>query len=165
RRARERGRRFGVAITPVVADAERLPLRDRAIDLAYVHDGLHHLADPHVGLAEMARVARRAVSITEPAQAAATAIAVRLGLAFEQEEAGNRVSRLDLTDIERRLASDGFRVLHAERYAMFYRQLPGITMHLTSRRRILPWAVGGWRAGNRVLGRLGNKLTVQAVRD
>jgi ubiquinone/menaquinone biosynthesis C-methylase UbiE len=44
-----------------VADAERLPFPDRSIDVVYVHDGLHHLARPEAGLAEMTRVARLAV--------------------------------------------------------------------------------------------------------
>ena len=92
RRTTERARRFGLPIVPVVADATRLPLADRSVDIAYVHDGLHHLDRPFAGLAEMARVARRAVSVTEPARAAVTAAAVRVGLALEQEEAGNEWS-------------------------------------------------------------------------
>lgn len=165
RRARERGRRFGVSILSVVADAERLPLGDKTVDLAYVHDGLHHLADPDVGIGEMARVSRRAVSITEPAQAVVTAFAVRLGFALEHEEAGNRVSRMRPDGIERTLAESGFCVVHCDRYAMYYRQLPGMPMRFASRRRVLPWAVRVLLAGNRVAGRLGNKLTVQAVRS
>ena len=43
--ARERARRYGLDITLVVADAEALPFRDASIDVVYVHDGLHHLAD------------------------------------------------------------------------------------------------------------------------
>src|SRR5205807_314906 len=52
-RARERARRYGLPIMAIVADVERLPFRDRAVDLVYVHDGLHHLADPQNGLREM----------------------------------------------------------------------------------------------------------------
>ena len=57
-RAEERGRRYGVGIAGIAADAEHLPFPDRSVDIVYVHDGLHHLARPEAGLAEMARVAR-----------------------------------------------------------------------------------------------------------
>ena len=76
--ARERARRFGLDLTLVVADAEALPFRDRSIDVVYVHDGLHHLEHPALGLAEMARVARRAVSVSEPAAAARHSCSGRL---------------------------------------------------------------------------------------
>ena len=45
-RAVERGRRAGLPIEAVVADAEHLPFADRSVDIVYVHDGLHHLSDP-----------------------------------------------------------------------------------------------------------------------
>ena len=67
RRAQARARRFGLDYLVVVGDVERLPVRTGAADVAFVHDGLHHLADPLVGVRELARVGRRAVSITEPA--------------------------------------------------------------------------------------------------
>ena len=73
-RARQRAlrsvrRRHGLEIEAVTADATRLPFADRSFDVVLVHDGLHHLEDPWLGLAEMARVARHTVSVTEPAEA------------------------------------------------------------------------------------------------
>jgi len=41
KRARERARCYGLPIMAIVADVERLPFRDRAVNLVYVHDGLH----------------------------------------------------------------------------------------------------------------------------
>jgi SAM-dependent methyltransferase len=164
RRARERARRYGLQITPIVADAENLPFADRAIDIAYVHDGLHHLEEPAAGLAEMARVARRAVSVTEPAKAALTALAVRLNLALEQEEAGNRVARLTLDEIVETLERRDFRVLNAHRYGMYYKHNPGWAIDLLSRERIFPLATTALSLLNTLAGRVGNKLTVQAVR-
>jgi len=165
RRARERARRFEVEITPVVADAEDLPFADRSFDLVYVHDGLHHLEHPEAGLAEMTRVAQTAVSITEPARAAVTALAVRLGLALEREEAGNPVARLDLDEVTTALRGHGFRVVEAHRYGMYYRHHPGSVSHLLSRRRLFPLATGALTALNDAGGGIGNKLTVQAVRQ
>lgn len=165
RRAAERARRFELPILPVVADAEQLPLRDRAVDIACVHDGLHHLERPLVGLSELARVARSAVSVTEPADAAVTKLAVRLRLALEREEAGNAVERLRPTELAAVLASSGFEVVCASRYAMYYRHEPGRVLALLSRR---PW-FGALRlaltAFNAVLGRYGNRLAVQGLRD
>jgi SAM-dependent methyltransferase/uncharacterized protein YbaR (Trm112 family) len=163
-RVRERMTRHGVSVVPIVADVEHLPFADRSVDLVYVHDGLHHLEDPWAGIAEMARVARRAVCISEPARAAATSIAVRLGLALEREDAGNRVARLHPREVSAALRASGFRVIAAERYAMYYQHVPGRVMRLLSRGPILPVAVASWRVANRVIGRFGNKLNIVATR-
>ena len=117
RRARERARRHGLDLTPVVADAENLPFADRSFDLVYVHDGLHHLEHPEAGVAEMARVARHAVSITEPARAARHhGPPFAAGLALEREEAGNRVARLDPDELAAALT--GARVRRRSRGAL-----------------------------------------------
>jgi ubiquinone/menaquinone biosynthesis C-methylase UbiE/uncharacterized protein YbaR (Trm112 family) len=163
--ARERARRFGLELDLVVADAEALPFADSSIDVVYVHDGLHHLERPAVGVAEMARVARRAVSITEPAHAFATNAAVRMRLAERREEAGNTVRRLTLDEITSELAARGFRPIQPHRYAMYYRHWPGRAMRAFSRPVLLSLAKAGFGAVNRVVGRYGNKLAVQAVRE
>jgi len=164
RQAAERARRYALDVSLVVADAERLPFRDRAVDIAYVHDGLHHLERPELALTEMARVARTAVSVSEPATAVATSAAVRLGWADHAEEAGNVVRRLTLEEIVAALEEHGFEPLAPHRYAMYYRHRPGRGVRLLSRPGLLPLATAGFRAANRLLGRFGNKLTVQAVR-
>jgi SAM-dependent methyltransferase len=163
-RVQQRMRRHGISVLPIVADAEHLPFADRSVDLVYVHDGLHHLEDPSAGISEMARVAKRAVCINEPAQAVATAIGVRLGLAVDREEAGNRVARLQLGPTATALRANGFRIVRADRYAMYYHHVPGRLTSFLSRRWLLPMAVLGWRVANRIVGRFGNKLTIVAVR-
>jgi SAM-dependent methyltransferase len=164
-RAAERARRLGLPITPVVADVERLPFPDRSIDVVYVHDGLHHLADPAAGLAEMARVARRAVAVTEPARAAATALAVRLGIALEQEESGNPVARMAPAELSRALAAQGFTIAGADRYAMYYRHVPGRASRILSLPLAYTCARAMLLAFNALLGGIGNKLSVRAVRS
>jgi SAM-dependent methyltransferase len=164
RRACERGRRCGLAIDAVVADAEHLPFADRSVGIVYVHDGLHHLRDPMVGLAEMCRVARDCVLVTEPSRAAVTAIAVRLGIALEEEDAGNRVERVSTEQIAACLAEHGLDVVGVDRYAMYYRHEPGRWMRFFSRRRSFPLARRAIVAFNLVLGSAGNKLSVRAMR-
>jgi ubiquinone/menaquinone biosynthesis C-methylase UbiE/uncharacterized protein YbaR (Trm112 family) len=164
RQAAERARRLGLDFDLVVADAENLPLRDGSVDVAYVHDGLHHLERPALALAEMARVSRHAVAVSEPARALATAVAVRLGLAEHREEAGNVVRRLTLAEIVSELAAHGFESIAPHRYAMYYRHWPGRTSRLLSRPRLLALATGGLLVANRLAGRFGNKLAVQAIR-
>ena len=164
RRAQERSRRHSVPFGVIVADATRLPFPDRSIDIVYVHDGLHHLEHPVQGLAEMARVARSAVCVTEPAQAAATRLAVRVGLALEREEAGNAVVRLSLDDVRSTLSASGFEVTRATRYGMFYRQAPGRLMRLLSHQPLLTLSAAALHFANAVAGGIGNKLAVQAVR-
>jgi hypothetical protein len=130
----------------------------------YVHDGLHHLAQPLDGVSEMARVAGSAVSINEPARAAITQLAVRAGKALEYEESGNRVGRLRPRDVVAVLRSRGFEPLVAERYAMYYQHTAGPAAQLLSRSLLLPAGRAGYRAVDRMIGRFGNKLTVQAYR-
>jgi SAM-dependent methyltransferase len=163
RRARERARRLGLRYLAVVADVERLPLRTRAVEVAYVHDGLHHLDDPLAGVREMARVAAHAVSINEPAEAAATALAVRLGVALDREDAGNRVGRLRPDDVARELAAAGFDA-RGSRYLMYYRHEPGALLAAASRPAMLSAYRAAVRAADAALGRWGNKLNVTARR-
>jgi SAM-dependent methyltransferase len=164
-RTRERARRHGVELVPLVADAEALPFGDHSVDLTYVHDGLHHLRDPNVGLREMARVTADGLSISEPARALVTDAAVKAGLALVEEPAGNPVARLDLRSVVSLLDDAGLHVVGAERYAMFYRHVPGPAMRFMSRPRSQPAARAAIRAFNSVLGGLGNKLAVRAVRN
>lgn len=164
RRAQERTRRHGVDFDAIVAEVERLPFADCSVDIAYVHDGLHHIEDPLAGLREMARVARKAVCVTEPADALVTSFAVKVGFALEREEAGNRVARLQLADVSRALEAEGFRVTRAKRYGMFYRHEPGPAMRALSRPVLFPLAMICFRLLNAAVGRFGNKLAVQAVR-
>jgi uncharacterized protein YbaR (Trm112 family) len=164
KRAGERARRQGLPIEVVVADVHRLPFADGAFPLAYVHDGLHHLPDPLDGVREMARVSSQAVSITEPAKAGLTAIAVKLGLALEQEEAGNRVARLRPGKVAGLLRESGFGT-RAERYGLLYRHHPGPLMRISSHPPLFAFSRLAWTAFNRTAGkRLGNKLAVTAVR-
>lgn len=163
-RARERGRRNGLSIDAVVADAEHLPFLDRSIDIVYVHDGLHHLSDPLVGLEEMCRVAGEYVLITEPAQALVTRIAVKIGVALEVEDAGNRVERVSARKVAACLSDNGFAVVGVDRYAMYYRHEPGRWMRFFSRQRAFPVARRLITAFNCTLGGGGNKVSVCAVR-
>jgi glycosyltransferase involved in cell wall biosynthesis/SAM-dependent methyltransferase len=164
RRTRERARRFGLAISPVVADVERLPFADRSFDVVYVHDGLHHLERPLAGLHEMARVAGRAVSINEPARATATRLAVRVGFSYDFEDAGNRVERIDPEELAAALQADGFSVVRVERYAMYYRHEPGAVLRVFSREPLYTALRLSLTIFNRVAGSVGNKSTIQAVR-
>jgi len=164
-RAKTRADRYGLGIQSIVADVEHLPYADRSVDLVAVHDGLHHLVDPYAGLSEMARVARRWVVVTEPAQAAITRLAVRLGLALETEDAGNRVARMEPSEVAAFLETHGYAVLRAERYAMYYPHRPGAVFSLLSQPFLYPVVQIGWRVANALVGRFGNKMVVVAERD
>jgi ubiquinone/menaquinone biosynthesis C-methylase UbiE/uncharacterized protein YbaR (Trm112 family) len=165
RRASERARRHGVELVSLVADGMALPFADRSFDVVYVHDGLHHVDRPLAVLAEMARVARHAVSVNEPARAVATSAAIRMGLALEREAAGNRVRRLSVGDVTDVLRRRGFRILRAERYAMLYRHEAGPLSRALSGARTQPVATRAQGLLDLLGARVGNKLTVQAVRE
>jgi SAM-dependent methyltransferase/uncharacterized protein YbaR (Trm112 family) len=164
RRARERARRHGFQLVPLVADVEALPFADRSIDLVFVHDGLHHLERPLAGLAEMARVARVAVSVNEPARATVTRVAALFGLSETREDAGNLVERVEPRSIVGTLRASGFDIVCCRRFAMVYRHHPGPISLLLSIGPLRQAANGALWAVNATMGRVGNKLTVQAVR-
>jgi SAM-dependent methyltransferase len=165
KRVVERSKRHHVELVPIVADVERLPFSDRSFDVVYVHDGLHHLEDPIRGLAEMMRVARRAISLTEPAIALATRIGVKFGWAATVEEAGNEVKRLRIRDVTRALSAAGFGIVVAERYGMYYAHAPGRASRLLSEEPLFTIARSVLTAANGVAGdAIGNKMTIQAVR-
>ena len=54
----------------------------------------------------------------EPTRASITQLAIRLGLALETEEAGNRVARMEPSDVGAFLKARGYTLLRAKRYAM-----------------------------------------------
>jgi glycosyltransferase involved in cell wall biosynthesis/SAM-dependent methyltransferase len=164
KRAAVRSLRHGVQMRSVVADVEQLPYADGSVDLVAVHDGLHHLDDPFAGLSEMARVARRWVVVTEPARASITRLAIRLGLALETEDAGNRVARMDPSTVAAFLEARGYVTRRAERYLMYYPHHPGAVFSLLSRPFIFPLVRVGWQVANALLGRFGNKMVVVAER-
>jgi len=120
---------------------------------------------PVVGLREMARVSARAVSINEPARATATRIAVRLGFSYDVEDAGNSVERIDPAELAGVLREEGFTVVRTERYAMYYRHVPGRIFRALSTEPVFATLKLAFRIFNRVAGRIGNKSTIQAVRS
>ena len=164
-RTQERAERYGFDVLPVVADAGALPFRDRSVDLVYVHDGLHHLESPEAGIREMLRTSRLAISINEPARAGATMLAARVGLSEHYEEAGNFIARVDPEALAADVSAAGFDVVKNERYAMVYRHEPGRAARVLSLPGLRNLTATALRAFNAVAGGIGNKLTLQAVRN
>ncbi len=162
-RAQRRAKLYDFNLVSVVADAERLPFRDDSFDVAYVHDGLHHLEHPEEGLRELARVARTAVSVNEPADARITHFATRVGVAERVEEAGNRVRRLSPERVAEILQDAGFRPTVIHRYGMFYRHRAGRVSRALSVPGLFIAGRGAVLGMNAVAGRWGNKLSVQAI--
>lgn len=130
-----------------------------------VHDGLHHLDDPFRAMGEMARVARHAVLVMDPARAALTRLAVRLVLAVDAEDAGNQVKRLVPSEVAAYLRGLGFEPIRWRRTLMYYPHMPNRWFKLLSS----PWAFWAVRTAfhgaNIVAGRWGNKLAIGAVRS
>jgi SAM-dependent methyltransferase len=163
RRASQRAGKYGLPLASIVADVEALPLRDKSVEITYVHDGLHHLTNPQAGLVEMVRAARNAISITEPARALLSKLAMRVGIAREFEEAGNRVERLRPEDLVSCLEAAGLRITKAQRYAIFYRHHPGRAARVLSLPGLAVFTQLALSGAILSSGRFGNKLTVQAV--
>ena len=161
-RARERARRYGLRWDLVVGDAENLPFRPGAVDFAFVHDGLHHLRDAYRGVREMARVARRAVVIAEPADAALTRLAIKLGISGNYEEAGNYVYRLRKEKLIEVFRDCGLRRWRFRRNLIYYQPWTFRAYRWCDSRPLFWLFRAGFHLANLLLGRWGNSLRAVA---
>lgn len=164
-RTLERGKRFGFRVLSTVGDAEHLPFPDESFDMVFVHDGLHHLPLPQSGIREMARVSRRAVLITEPANAAVTNLAVKLGLAEVYEEAGNYVYRFTKKELQSLFAREKMEMLTFQRYLMYYHHQPKKYYKVFDNPIMLALAKLLFHSSNFLFGRFGNKLCCVGVKE
>ena len=165
-RARIRSQRYGVSYELVRAAAEHLPFPDGTFDYAFVHDGLHHLADPSRAVTEMARVARMGILVTEPAQAAVTGVPTRMRLMRAYEESGNFINRLRSRDLENTCRSLGFDRIAHSRYLVRYGHPPPEWWRALDRRGLFAIAQASFLVfGAGLLGRWGNKLAFVAERS
>lgn len=113
----------------------------------------------------MGRFAREAVLIMDPAKAALTRVAVKLGIAEDIEEAGNQVKRLEPAVVAEILRDCGFGDIGWRRTLMYYPHRPGRWFQLLGKPPLFLASRGLFEATNLVLGRLGNKLAMGAVRS
>lgn len=161
-RAAKRAELFGFSIETVQGSAESLPFESDSYDYVFVHDGLHHLSDPQKGISEMARVAKKGLFFTEPADALITRIAVLLGMAVDYEDVGNYVYRFKIRKLEGLLKNLGFDKTLFKRYGMWYSHCPPRWF------KIFNWAIPFvlfkffFHLSNALFGRFGNKIAVVA---
>jgi SAM-dependent methyltransferase len=163
-RAHERAKRYNFRAAFAVADAEQMPFEDHSFDIVAVHDGLHHLRDPERAIREMGRIARRAVLIMDPAKAALTRVAVKLGIAEDIEEAGNQVKRLEPRAVAQILRQCGLVRITWHRTLMYYPHRPGRWFRLLGKPPIFALSKRVFGAANLMFGRWGNKLALVAIR-
>jgi SAM-dependent methyltransferase len=165
-RARVRAHRYGVRYALVKGDAENLPFRDGSFDYTFVHDGLHHLSEPEQAISEMARVARRGIMITEPADANLTKLLIRLRLMKPYEDAGNYVIRFQPRQLESLCRSLGFNRFASTRYLVKYGHPPaGWWRRLDATPLFELGRAAFWLLGVAVFGRWGNKMAFVAERS
>jgi ubiquinone/menaquinone biosynthesis C-methylase UbiE len=165
-RAAERRKRYGVSYELVLGDAENLPFPDQSFDYSFVHDGLHHLDSPERAIVELARVARRGLIVTEPADAAVTHGLIRAGVMKPYEEAGNFVIRFDADRLERLCLSLGFDRVRSARYLVKYGHPPAAWWRRFDAELPFLAARAGFKVfGVALFGRWGNKLAFVAERN
>jgi ubiquinone/menaquinone biosynthesis C-methylase UbiE len=164
-RARLRANRYGLKYDLVRGDAENLPFGDGTFDYGFVHDGLHHLPEPDRAIAELARISRRGIIVTEPADATVTKLLIRLGVMKPYEEAGNFVIRFRGDQLESLCRSLGFDRVSSSRYLVKYGHPPASWWRRFDSE--LPFAIaraGFSLFGVALFGRWGNKLAFVAER-
>ena len=163
--AKERARRFGFPLKTIAGDAECLPFKSESFDFVFVHDGLHHLPEPEKAIKEMARVARKGIFFTEPADAFITRIAVKFGLSADYEEAGNFVYRLHPRKLRDLFSEIGLSHARFKRYAMWYTHHPSWWFRLFENRIMLGIFKFFFYTGNALFGQFGNKLVAVARKE
>ena len=165
-RARVRAERYGVEYQLVKGDAENLPFTDGSFDYGFVHDGLHHLQEAEQAIAELSRVARHGIMITEPADAVVTGVPIRFGLMKPYEEAGNYVIRFQKERLETLCRSMGFDRFASSRYLMKYGHPPADWWRWLDSPALHKATCAAFRLfGVVLLGRWGNKLAFVAERS
>lgn len=164
-RAGERARRYGIDYRLLVGDAERLPFADASFDIVFVHDGLHHLPEAYNGVREMLRVARLAVVVAEPADAALTKFSVMLGVSGEYEDAGNYVYRLRKDKLEALFAACGLRDWRFQRNLIYYQSWTHRIYRRFEKAPLYWLFCAGFHVVNLFLGRWGNSLRAVAWKD
>lgn len=122
----------------VHGSVSELPFNDGSWDIAYVHDGLHHVEDPLVAMREMCRVARKGVLVVEPNDSRLMRTLTLLGIAPQQEPAGNYVHRFTRSELAAIARQFGFGHVSAD-YAF-------LTCPHTPQRifKILDWPPALW---------------------
>ena len=102
----------------VAGDMECLPFRDKSFDIALITTALHHAPDWRIAIKEMIRVAREGLVIDESADATVIRLAVSLGFSsdFEEDQSGNRVTRLKESTLARFLVELGTQEPNFRRY-------------------------------------------------
>jgi len=163
--ARIRSRRFGFELRALVADAESLPFKPESFDFVFTHDGIHHLLHPERGIAEMARVAKRGIFLTEPADAFITRLAVKLGFSANYEESGNLVRRLNVCRLKTLFGQLGLNSSRFLRYGMWYSHYPPKWFLLFENKLLFYLLRVYFHLGNSTFGRFGNKLVAVAWKD
>src|SRR5579859_34834 len=165
-RARTRAERYGLSYDLVRGDAEHLPFADASFDYGFVHDGLHHLTQPDHAIAELARIARKGIMVTEPADAAITKLLIRIGLMQPFEEAGNFVIRFRSDRLESLCRSLGFDRIASSRYLVKYGHPPAAWWRrFDSDVPFFAARAGFSLLGVRLFGRWGNKVAFVAERS
>ena len=159
-KARALAERLGLEFRCVVGDAEAIPLRSASVQIAYAHEGLHHLASPEKSIREMNRIARSAITFGEPADAFLTRIAALIGYSSLKEQSGARTYRFRRQDVERWITDLKPRQLIWDRLFVITR----VTFWPDGRIRIRP-IPPFLKIGNALLGRwLGNKCVVTIIK-
>jgi len=109
--------RKNLGIKTVCGDMRKTDLPDQSYDIVLSHRSLHHLFYPFQALEEMARLARKRVSIlNEPVRSGVKTVARRLKKARIISAANIYEYQFDREDVHRYMAFNGFRLVSTSRY-------------------------------------------------
>jgi ubiquinone/menaquinone biosynthesis C-methylase UbiE len=96
-----RGRALYPNLQMISFDSRYIPLKDNSVDYCFTRASLHHITDPYRAIYEMYRVARKGFGFQEGYDNFFTRTLILLGLALEEEEAGNYIYRFTRREIQK----------------------------------------------------------------
>lgn len=158
-RANKRKEKYDFEAQFQTGDAHNLPFRDNSFDIVSIHDGLHHLEDTAKAVKEMARVARKAVVIIEPAKSSLTEISILLGISLRYE-GPDFVYRLTAEETSKWLQAAGIKKISIKRYLMYYPHEPGRVFEFLGLPGLFQLYKLCFFLINKIFGRCGNKIQI-----
>jgi len=156
-RASIRSKKYNFQAEFIIADSTSLPFPDNSFDIVSVHDGLHHLDTPKKAVKEMARLAKKAVVMIEPAKALITGASVLLGISKEYEGT-DFVYRFRKGELVSWLKEARIKKVITRRYIMYYPHKPGRFFRIFDNRILFYIAQKLFQVLNVLFGKFGNKI-------
>lgn len=152
--ARIRSKKRNLDLMLVRGDAESLPFRDDAFNVAMFNNSLHHLVDVNRGFSEAARISKEYVVISEPVKVMIFSPLLRFFNLLQYEYTGRRMRRFEINELSCLCKNHG---LEMEGFEREFNWAPQMILKICGARRIFLLLFKKlYKILNKTVGRFGN---------